>query len=188
MDVEQGLPVPPKGARSRVPWVVGLSIFATGLLVGLILAGLNVAGAQTPSPSADARAFKHGFGHRGFGHGGFGGALHGEFTTPKRGGGYQVVDVQRGEVTSVSSSSITVKSEDGFTKIYVVNDDTLVNAGNNGIADIAKGDNVDVVAIVSGGSAHAVRVADITKMRALHRKFWPERPKASAKASTTSAV
>lgn len=31
----------------------------------------------------------------GFGLGGFGGVIHGQFTEPKPGGGYQIVDVQR---------------------------------------------------------------------------------------------
>ena len=33
------------------------------------------------------------------------GALHGEFVVPKQGGGYQTLVVQRGKVTSVSSST-----------------------------------------------------------------------------------
>jgi len=188
MDV-QGLP--PQRTRSRVPVMVGLGIFVAGLLVGMIVAGFHIAGAQTPSPAPSARQFKefrHGFGHHGFGRG-FGPALHGEFTTPKPGGGYQTVDVQRGEVTAVSGSSITVKSEDGFTKTYTVDNDTLVNAGNNGIADVAKGDDVNIVAIKSGSSARAVDIADITKIRSLRGKyFYRERPKPTSSTSASATT
>src|SRR5207245_10029091 len=119
-------------------------------IAGLVLTSLKVAGAQTPSPSASARekhfkGFGHGFGHHGFG----GGGMHGEFVVPKPGGGYQTVLTQLGTVESVSSSSITVKSEDGFSHTYTVNNDTLVYAGDNGIADVAHGDTVRVLAVGS---------------------------------------
>jgi hypothetical protein len=191
MEVQQGLP--PQRARSRVPAMVGLGIFIAGLLVGMVVAGFRIAGAQTPSASPKAGApykeFRHGFGHRGFGHG-LGGVLHGEFTAPKPGGGFQTVDVQRGEVTSVSGSSITVKSDDGFTKTYTVDNNTLVNAGNNGIADVAKGDTVQIVAIKSGSTVHAVDVADLTKIKDLRGKYFfhRERPKPSSSASASATT
>src|SRR5258708_30141476 len=106
--VAQENPAPPvSGGRSRTPWIVIAAIFAAGLIVGLILTGLNVAGAQTPSPSASARE-KHfkGFGH-GFGHHGFGGGIHGQFVVPKPGGGYPTVLTQIGTGQSVSGSSIS---------------------------------------------------------------------------------
>lgn len=56
----------------------------------------------------------------GSGLGGFGGVIHGQFTEPKAGGGYQTVDVQRGAVATVTSSSITVKSADGYSATYAV--------------------------------------------------------------------
>src|SRR5262249_47023350 len=56
------------------------------------------------------------------------GAVHGQFVVPKAGGGYQTVDTQRGTVTAVSTTSITVKSSDGFAKTYQVTASTLVDA------------------------------------------------------------
>ena len=50
--------------------------------------------------------------------------LHGTFVVPKEGGGYQTMQMQHGIVTAVSATSISVKSEDGFTATYVVNADT----------------------------------------------------------------
>ncbi|HVT21602.1 MAG TPA: hypothetical protein VHE57_09470 [Mycobacteriales bacterium] len=46
------------------------------------------------------------------------GALHGELTLPDANGKYQTVDVQRGKVTKVSSTELTVRSDDGYTKTY----------------------------------------------------------------------
>ena len=49
---------------------------------------------------------------------GLGMGIHGSFVVPKQGGGYQTVDTQVGTVTGVSSTSITVRSVDGFTQTY----------------------------------------------------------------------
>jgi hypothetical protein len=190
MDMSQGNPAPPaSGGRARAHWIVVGSIFVVGLIVGVILTG--AAGAQTPSPSPTAKA-KHfkGFGH-GLGHGRFGGGIHGEFVVPKPGGGYQTVLTQIGTVQSVSGSSITVKSEDGYTHTYGVDNDTLVAAGNNGITDVAKGDTVRVLAVGS----KAKQIIDATKVQSLRQKYWKQKPQqsespepsSSSSASKTSA-
>jgi len=186
MDTSQGNPVPPvSGRRARAPWIVVAGIFVVGLIVGLILTG--AAGAQTPSPSptAHGRHFK-GFGH-GFGHGRFGGGIHGQFTVPAPGGGYQTILTQIGTVESVSGSSITVKSEDGYTHTYSVDNDTLVAAGNNGITDVAKGDTVRVLAVGS----NAKEIIDATKVQSLRQKYWkqrPEKPESPEPSGSTSAT
>ena len=187
MDMSQGNPVPPvPGRRARAPWIVVAGIFVVGLIVGLILTG--AAGAQTPSPSPTARGrhFK-GFGH-GFGHGRFGGgSIHGQFTVPAPGGGYQTILTQIGTVQSVSGSSITVKSEDGYTHTYSVDNDTLVAAGNNGITDVAKGDTVRVLAVGS----NAKEIIDATKVQSLRQKYWkqrPEKPESPEPSGSTSAT
>jgi hypothetical protein len=110
---------------------------------------------------------------------GFGvaGAVHGQLTVPKSGGGYQNVDVQRGTVTAVSSASITVKSADGFTASYAVNSKTLVDAQAAGIGSVKKGDTVFVSATVSGSTATAANVFDITAVKAGRASFgFPARP------------
>jgi hypothetical protein len=159
---------------------VGLA--AAGLVAGLVVAGLNVASAQTsptptpaPSSAPDAKPH-HGRGQHGMGKGMLGrGALHGEFTTRAPGGGYQTMAMQHGAVTAVSATSVTVRSEDGFSRTYAVNDDTLVKAGDQGIADVANGDQVSVLAVVSGGSARAVHLVDTTKVGELGEKWRPGR-------------
>jgi hypothetical protein len=97
---------------------------------------------------------------------GFGpfGAIHGQFVAPKPGGGYQTIDTQRGTVTAVSSSSITVKSRDGFTKTYRVTSSTHVAARRAGIGTVKTGQTVSVLATVSGSSATATQIVDFSSL------------------------
>ena len=98
------------------------------------------------------------------------GALHGEFVVPKQGGGYQTLVVQHGKVTSVSSSTITVKSDDGFSATYAVSADALVNAARDGIGSIKKGDEVSVLAQQKSGNDAALQIGDVTRMAGLPRQ------------------
>jgi hypothetical protein len=179
MDQLQEATGSPLGNRRRRRGAgIAVGVFAAGLVIGIMLAGLNVAGAQSSSPSqtpnSGTRRPGLGFGPGGFGHFWFGfGALHGEFTIPAPGGGYQTLAVQTGQVTSVSASSIAVKSEDGFVRTYSVDDSTLVTAGNNGISDVKTGDTVRVVAVVSGGKARAVDIVDATTVQQSRGRWAP---------------
>ena len=110
-----------------------------------------------------------GFGHRG--EFGLGGALHGEFVVPKDGGGYQTVATQRGEVTAVSKDSITVKSEDGYSRTYQVAAETLVNSARDGIASIKTGSTVSVSAVVADNTATATSINDGTARDAAGQKW-----------------
>jgi hypothetical protein len=108
-----------------------------------------------------------------------GGVVHGQLTVPKAGGGYQTIDVQSGTVTAVSSTSITVKSADGYTASYAVSSKTLVDAQAAGIGSVKKGDTVYVTASVSGSTATAVNVTDLTAVKAGRASFGfpvPARP------------
>src|SRR5262249_6546633 len=60
--------------------------------------------------------------------GGLLGAVHGTAVVPKPGGGYQTVAFQNGKVTAVSSTSIMLRSADGYSRTYRVTSSTLVNA------------------------------------------------------------
>ncbi len=167
--------------RRRGGFAVGL--FAAGLIMGVTLAGLNLAGAQTtPTPDVPAVEEKSArpFAGKGMRMGaGPKHALHGEFTTPAPDGGYQRMAMQRGEVTAVSSSSLTVKSEDGFTRTYAVDETTMVNAGRDGIEDVDSGDQVHVMAVLSGDDARAVQVHDRTKMKESRARWMPRRESAT---------
>ena len=52
--------------------------------------------------------------------------LHGQLTLRTPSGGTELAEVQRGQITAVSPTSITIKSLDGFTMTYVVNAQTKV--------------------------------------------------------------
>lgn len=94
-----------------------------------------------------------------------GGTLHGTLVLPKQGGGTVTAEIQNGKVTSVSQTSITLKSADGFTKAYTVTASTNVDAQRDGIGSVKVGDQVWVAATVSGGRVTAVRVLDISQLR-----------------------
>ena len=108
------------------------------------------------------------FGFGGFGGpGGFGrlGGLHGEFTIKKPdGSGYQTIATQTGEVTAVSPSSITVKSEDGFSRTYSVDENTVVGSGRDGIGTVKTGDTVHIAGVVDNGKAAAAAIMDSTSL------------------------
>ncbi len=46
--------------------------------------------------------------------------LHGEFVVPASSGGYTTMLTQTGTVTAISATSITVRSEDGYTQTYAI--------------------------------------------------------------------
>jgi hypothetical protein len=135
------------------------------------------AAAATPSPSASAgpaEGHGYGWGGRFFGGGAFG-AVHGQLVLPKAGGGYQTVDIQRGQVTAVSAASITVKSDDGFTRTYAVTSATIVDAQRDGIGSVKTGDQVSLQATVSGSSATAASIADLSGLQSGRHAFnFPE--------------
>ncbi len=165
----------------------GRPLILAGVAVTALLAGAGVAMAATsgspasgtaaaspaggtvatPSPSARS-AFPHQGRPGGFGFGGPFGAVHGQFVVPKSGGGYQTIDTQRGSVTAVSATSITVKSADGFSKTYQVVSSTNVDAQRDGIATVKTGHQVMVTATVGGSTATAVSILDFNLLPAMH--------------------
>jgi len=98
------------------------------------------------------------------GPGGLGGrVVHGEYTvqTPS---GYKTVLEQVGTVVNVSSTSIEVKSTDGYDHTYSVSSTTVVDAQANGIANIAKNDKVRLQAVHQSGKDAATNIIDTTKI------------------------
>ena len=81
-----------------------------------------------------------------------GSALHGEVIVPNSDGTFTTVLVQRGEVTAVSATSVTVKSADGFTQAYAVAADSQIRVDGRvgAIGDVQAGDAVGVRATKSG--------------------------------------
>ena len=145
-------------------------------------AAADSASSQTsPSPSASGpvnppsarRPSAHGPGGAGgFFGGGFSGApVHGTLVVPASGGGYETEDIQRGKVTAISSSSVTVVSTDKYTKTYQVTGSTSVNAGSGGLSTVKVGDQVSVTATVHDSTASATSIIDLSRLG--HGSFGP---------------
>lgn len=97
--------------------------------------------------------------------------VHAQAVVRDKDGKFITVYTQRGTVTAVSATSITLKSADGFTSTYVVNAETKVaKVGGEGrkhgeaakIGDIKVGDLAGVVAVKSAESktARGILVGD----------------------------
>ena len=183
--IEQGRQGPPHpiGATSlhssRRPCV--LAGVALAALLGGGAAGLAATHSGTPPEAtssavaatpAPVPAAQGPGGHGGFRH--FGPPpriLHGQFTVAKPGGGTQIVDFQSGDVTAVSNASITLKSSDGFTHSYAVVTSTVVDAQRDGIGSVKVGNEASVVATVSGNTATAAMIRDMTLLQQSHQGF-----------------
>jgi len=125
-------------------------------------------------PHGPGGRFKGGPGFGGPGFGGPRGAIHGEFVAPDGSGGYRTVAMQVGDVTSVSSDSITVKSADNYSRTYSVDQNTVVNSGRDGIANVKSADKVAVNAVVDGGKAAARSIQDMTTLGQIRQHWNPK--------------
>ena len=165
--------------------IVAAAVLAAGLAAGATGVALadntpTATGRRRPaSPSADAKGdgarpkLRKGRprGLQGIGKLMGRGALHGEFVVPDGNGGFRTMVVQRGEVTAVSKTEITVVSEDKFSTTYAVTEDTLVNAARDGITTIKKGAKVNVVATKVGDKATALHIGDQSLRKAMRERM-----------------
>ena len=173
--------------RRRLMWRAGVGTAVAGMAT---VAAFGFASASTGTPPAQTSSTGVGTaqlgaapwaGHRGGPWGGplggrwgggwgapldVGGGLDGEVLLAKDGGGNEKLLIQRGTVNEVSATSITVKSDDGFTKSYAVNADTDVNGGRDKIDTVATDEKVVVTALQTGGSLTAQHVLDLTDLGA----------------------
>jgi hypothetical protein len=160
-----------------------VAVLAAGA-TGVALADDTPTSTVSPSPSASPSAHAKGDGARpnlpkrdrpggrhGLGKLAGRGALHGEFVVPDGNGGFRTMVVQRGEVTAVSKTEITVVSEDKFSATYTVTADTLVNAARDGITTIEKGAKVSVAATKVGDKATAVHIGDQSARKAMRERM-----------------
>src|SRR5215472_7170780 len=120
--------------------------------------------------------FAPAFGGPGMLGGGLFGAVHGTVVVPKAGGGYQTVTFQNGKVTAVSSTSITLRSADGYSHTYPVTSSTNVNAQRDGIGSIKVGNQVVVAATVSGSTTTVIRIIDVTQLQQGFHRFFGAPP------------
>jgi hypothetical protein len=136
------------------------SLTAVGVAAALAIGGTiavtsaNASGSTAAAQGPAGQTEFQGTGRERFAGGGamsvIGNALHGDFTVVE--GTATVVErLQTGSVTEVSSSSITVKSTDGFTATYAVGSGLDLSA-------FTAGSSVTVLAKVSGKVATATSV------------------------------
>jgi hypothetical protein len=136
-------------------WSPGKKIAAGAVAVVIVAGGGAAVWAASSSAATDTQAGPGGMtgGPGGMpGGGGLGAALHGEYVSSDGNGGYVTKIMQTGEVTELSATSLTAKSDDGFSKTY-----TITSAQATGLA---AGDTVTVVATESGSTATATSVTD----------------------------
>lgn len=150
---------PPQAAAPGAGWNGRKTLAAVAIAVGIAAVGGGVIYAASNSEAArGGMGGPGGYGMRGGPGGGlvirggpFGDAQHGEF--------------QNGEITAIADSSVTVKSGDGFSQTYVVDDDTQVNGGQGDLDDLAEGDVVTVIATESDGgtTADSIMAGDVQR-------------------------
>jgi hypothetical protein len=205
-----------------------LGSLAAGAMLATGVTGLALADdATTPSPSSSSSAPGSetapgtmgqrgpggpGDGGRG-GHGGMHGmrggpmgeALHGELVVKAEDGTISTIRQVQGTVTAVSSTSITVKAEDGYTATFVVNADTEVHTGlpsrdrgaadatTQAITDVNVGDVAHVHGTVTGDTAtaedvHAMTAEQAATMEAERQQHMQEHAAASGSSATQSSA
>lgn len=174
-----GTPTGPRRRLRRIP-KAGL-IAAVVAILGLGGAGIAFAAGSSSSPSTASGSSSsttlpapraHGpFGPFGRRFRFFGGRVaHGQATI-RSGSGYKTIEVQTGTVTAVSSSSITVKSPDGYTSTYAVTPSTVVDSQSAGIGSVAINDDVRLLATEVDGKETAVDIADVSKVKSSRTGF-----------------
>ena len=150
-----------RGLGRRTGWlgwvVAGVLLLSAG---GVALAAQS-SPSTTQAPGATAGKARAGMLGRGAGwrHGLARRALHGELTLQTR-DGVKTVVVARGEVTALADDSITVKSSDGVSTPFRINDDTRFGFRHepNPRAELKVGDTVWVAGTKSGDTVTATNV------------------------------
>ncbi len=156
-------PYPPQqgGEPERPKWSTRKTTAVTVVAAAAVLAIGGVAVAHSGSDSGSGTSQGPGGGQGGPGGfpgggampggAGLAGALHGTFVTGSN-GSYVTRLMQTGEVTAVSSSTLTVKSTDGYTKTYTLSSATTVNGGQSQLSAVQSGHTVTVVASEAGAA------------------------------------
>lgn len=132
-----------------------IGLAATGVAAAAVsgAVGIASAGADTPSPApatAPSGTGQNGHapdGKRPGAHPLLRHVMHGEFTVGTK-DGPQTLDLQRGQVAAVTTTTLVVTSRDGFKQTYTMTSDTKYRPKKNAetASDVAVGDRVGVVA------------------------------------------
>jgi hypothetical protein len=149
--------------RTKIALVAGAAALAmAGIGGGIAFAADSGPTTTTPtSPGATPSAPSSPHAHHGVRRSQGGAMEHGELTVRTKTGD-RVIDVQRGQVSAVSATSVTVRSTDGFTATYTVGSASKVRVRKNAstIANVHTGDNVAVAATKSGNTNTLRRLTD----------------------------
>jgi hypothetical protein len=184
-------PLPPADKRTRRFSRTQRALMAGGLAAGLALGGAGISFAASSGNSSSSssstpptstapsqpkgpggpmhgpRGFG-GFGRGLFGFGAPGNLLYGQATI-KTSKGVQTFAYRVGKASGVSSTSITVTSSDTTSQMFTVTSATIVHAKSAGITAVASGDQVTVLATVSGSGTSAkytaVNVVDTSQVQ-----------------------
>ncbi|GIM93883.1 hypothetical protein [Paractinoplanes toevensis] len=141
---------PEKGAAGPAAAPKNKRLALVGGIVAVAVAGSGVTAGIMAAVGGGSSAASGPGGGQGIGQGGPGGtqnaatALHGTYVVSDGNGGYTTQLTQTGTVSTISGTSITVKSDDGYSKTYVISTSTTVGTGR--IADVLKGHTVRIVA------------------------------------------
>lgn len=103
--------------------------------------------------------------------------LHAEYTV-RDGTTFRTVTIQLGRVTSVSPTSITVLSADGYSRTYAIQPSTVVDSQNDGISSVAVKDQVRLQGLLQGSKRIATEITDVTKVGQSRHAFGLTRPPA----------
>lgn len=157
------------GSSEPAPRSWGVRETAVAVGIAALIAGLG--GAAIYAATGQSSPAIGAPGHQAFGPGGHGGAagpggpagvvpagphglpLHGQFVVAGDSGGFTTVLTQTGTVTLSSTTSLTVRSEDGFSQTYLLPPD---QAASSPVVD----DTVTVRAVLRGDTATATEVID----------------------------
>jgi len=139
-----------------------------GVLGAAVVTGVASAASTAPAPSGPSagspapQGHQPAKGHRSDG-AGPGHLLHGQSVVQTR-AGLRTVDVQRGDITAVDATSITIKSPDGFVGSYSVTAETKVrkDGATVAITTLKVGDKAGVRALEADGKKTARAVIERT--------------------------
>ncbi|HET7140803.1 MAG TPA: DUF5666 domain-containing protein [Arthrobacter sp.] len=152
--------------KALLAGVVALALTGTGVAIAWSATG-------TPSPSPSPSASEKANGQENPAKAQRPQRLHGESVVKKADGTLETVVSQQGTVDAVSATSVTVKSEDGFTQSYTINGDTRIvkipadtSQLRNGkgklpsatAADLKAGDTVRIAGTKDGSTVTATRI------------------------------
>ena len=157
------------GALQPSPRRWGLRETAAAMGVAAVIAALGGAAIYAATDGSSHsfgpphQAFRPGGGMPGGQHGAVGpgpgavGAtsLHGEFVVPDGAGGYRTELTQTGTITAITTTSITVRSDDGYSQTYVI-----PNAAVNADAPFAVHEGVVLRATRNGQTATVTTIGN----------------------------